>query len=117
MHRFASPCRILVDNGGPLLFRRASIGYQSPERNRRRLPAELRILNEPPTAWPPRRLSVLPRDHHALDGQRRLPPREQRELLFILRYRGDLFRDDHRGGGPAGRSGALRGGRGDVPLS
>ena len=32
----------------------------------------------------------------ALDGQRRLPPRQQRQLFLLLRHRGDVFPDDAR---------------------
>ena len=40
-----------------------------------------------PTRPPrPRRLSPRARDHHALDGQRRLRAREQRRLLLVLRH-------------------------------
>ena len=45
------------------------------------------IPNEPPPARPTRRLPLVPRDHHALDGQRRVPACEQRQLLLVSSIR------------------------------
>src|SRR5271166_7010744 len=75
------------------------------------------FTNESPTAGPSCRLSLVSHDHHALDGQRRVSACEQRQLFFVLRYSGDVLRDDRGRGRSARRPGTLRGGRGDVPIS
>ena len=41
----------------------------------------------------PRRLSRAAHDHHALDGQRPLRPREQRRVLLVLRHRRERLPD------------------------
>ena len=46
----------------------------------------------------PRRLPPPPRDPHALEGQRRLRPRQQRRVLLVLRHRHQRVAD--RGGRP-----------------
>ena len=66
-------------------------------RDRRRVPARAvhgaLLLTDRPTLDA---LSVRHRDHDAVDGQRRLRPRQQRRLLQLLRQRGEPLPDRAR---------------------
>ena len=59
---------------------------------------------------PPRRLCRLPVADHALEGQRRLRPHQQRQLLLLHRHRDHALADRGRDGHFRPRRAAVRGG-------
>ncbi|CAA9468594.1 MAG: putative 4-hydroxybenzoyl-CoA thioesterase, partial [uncultured Rubrobacteraceae bacterium] len=61
-------------------------------------------------------ISPLPDHRDALDGQRRLRPRQQRRLLFLLRYGRERVPDPDRRAGHPGEPGHRPRRRDPVPL-